>query len=536
MSLAPAEEVARLSAAIRHHDRLYYQNDAPEISDAEYDGLMQRLRALEAAHPELVLPDSPTQRVGGQAAEGFRKSRHLAPMLSLDNAFGPEDFAEFEARIRRFLSLPAEEPLFFIAEPKIDGLSVNLLYESGKFVKGATRGDGVEGEDISANLLTLGSLPRSLPAPFPERIEIRGEVFMDRTDFLTFRASMEAAAAAREARRTQGGKLGAAVVIPVNPRNAAAGSLRQLDPSITAGRPLKLFAYAMGEASEVPVQTHWAWLKLLERWGFAVNPLSEPVTDAAAFQARIAAARPGLAYEIDGVVYKLDRLDWQRRLGFVGRAPRWAIAWKFPAERATTVLERIEIQVGRTGALTPRAIMRPVAVGGVTVTHATLHNEDEIRRLDVRPGDRVVVQRAGDVIPQVVEALPPSGGERGPPFEFPGLCPACGSHAVRPGEDVVRRCTGGLVCPAQTVERLKHFVSRRAMDIEGLGEERIELLHARGWLNAPPTSSACPPARPICRPGRLGGAVHPELFDAIEERAPRASGALPLRARHPPHR
>jgi DNA ligase (NAD+) len=485
MSQAPAEEVAQLSAAIRHHDKLYYENDAPEISDAEYDGLMQRLRALEATHPELVQPDSPTQRVGGQAAEGFRKSRHLAPMLSLDNAFGAADFVEFEARIRRFLSLPAGEPLPFIAEPKIDGLSVNLLYEGGRFVKGATRGDGLVGEDITANLLTLKSLPRRLPAPYPERIEIRGEVFMERADFLAFRASMEAAAAAREARRTSGGKLGAAIVIPVNPRNAAAGSLRQLDPAVTASRPLKLFAYAMGEASEVPVATHWEWLKLLESWGFAVNPLSEPVTDAAAFQELVAAARPELAYEIDGVVYKLDRLDWQRRLGFVGRAPRWAIAWKFAAERATTVLERIEIQVGRTGALTPRAIMRPVAVGGVTVTHATLHNEDEIRRLDVRPGDRVVIQRAGDVIPQVVEALPPPEGERGPPFEFPTLCPACGSHAIRQGEDVVRRCTGGLICPAQTVERLKHFVSRRAMDIEGLGEERIELLHKLGWLNAP---------------------------------------------------
>jgi DNA ligase (NAD+) len=519
VSASPAEDVAALSAVIRHHDRLYYENDAPEISDAEYDALMRRLRALEAAHPDLVQPDSPTQRVGGQAAAGFAKSRHLAPMLSLDNAFAAEDFAEFEARIRRFLNLPADEPLRFIAEPKIDGLSVNLLYEGGRFTKGATRGDGTEGEDITANLLTLRGLPRRLPSPCPERIEIRGEVFMDRADFETYRALMEEALAAREARRVAGGKLGPAVVVPVNPRNAAAGSLRQLDPAVTAQRPLKLFAYAMGEASEVPVETHGEWLQLLKRWGFAVNPLSEPITDAAAFQARIASARAALAYEIDGVVYKLDRLDWQRRLGFVGRAPRWAIAWKFAAERATTTLERIEIQVGRTGALTPRAIMRPVAVGGVTVTHATLHNEDEIRRLDVRPGDRVVIQRAGDVIPQVVEALPPEAGERGAPFEFPALCPACGSHALRLNDDVVRRCTGGLTCPAQTVERLKHFVSRRAMDIEGLGEERIELLHARGWLNAPADIFRLPAREADLSAlegwGRLSIR---KLFDAIEER------------------
>lgn len=483
--MTPAEEIAFLTAEIRRHDRLYYEADAPEIDDAAYDGLMRRLRALEAAHPDLALPDSPTRRVSGAAAEGFRKSRHLAPMLSLDNAFGPADFTEFAASIRRFLRLPEDETLAFVAEPKIDGLSVNLLYEGGRFVKGATRGDGAEGEDVTENLLTLADLPRQLPGEVPARIEIRGEVFMDRADFHAFRAQQQKAAEEREARRERGEKLGPAVPVPVNPRNAAAGSLRQLDPQVTAQRPLRLFAYAMGAASAAPVDTHWHWLEWLAGKGFRVNPLSARITDPQAFQERIAIARPGLAYEIDGVVYKLDRLDWQARLGFVGRAPRWAIAWKFPAERATTTLRRIEIQVGRTGALTPRAVMDPVAVGGVTVTHATLHNEDEIVRLDVREGDRVTIQRAGDVIPQVVEALPPLHGERAAPWQAPATCPACGAHAVRVNGEVVRRCTGGLTCPAQTVERLKHFVSRRAMDIEGLGEERILLLHEKGWLGSP---------------------------------------------------
>ncbi|MBS7813564.1 NAD-dependent DNA ligase LigA [Roseococcus pinisoli] len=479
------EEIARLIAAILHHDRLYYEADAPEVSDAEYDALMRRLRALEAENPDLLRPDSPTQKVSGRAVEGFAKSRHLAPMLSLDNAFGEEDFTEFAARIRRFLSLPETEPLHFIAEPKIDGLSVNLLYERGRFVKGATRGDGIEGEDITPNLLTLKDLPRELPPPFPDLIEIRGEVFLDRADFLTFRAEQERALAEREARKARGAKLGPAVTIPVNPRNAAAGSLRQLDASITASRPLKLFAYAMGQASEVPTDTHEHWLDLLRRWGFSVNPLSTPVTDAAEFQRKMASERAALAYEIDGVVYKIDRLDWQARLGFVGRAPRWAIAWKFPAEQARTKLLAIEIQVGRTGALTPRAVMEPVFVGGVTVTHATLHNEDEIARKDVRIGDTITLQRAGDVIPQVVGVVDADRPDRGPAYQFPTICPACGSHAVRENDDVVRRCTGGLICPAQTVERLKHFASRGAMDIEGLGEENIIQLHEEGLVKSP---------------------------------------------------
>jgi DNA ligase (NAD+) len=472
LSGAAAAEMARLIEEIARHDRLYYEEDAPALSDAEYDALMQRLRALEAEHPALLRADSPTQRVSGRASAGFAKSRHGAPMLSLDNAFAPEDFSEFAARIRRFLALDASVPLVFMGEPKIDGLSVNLLYEAGRFVRGATRGDGAEGEDVTANLLTLATVPRRLAAPFPDSVEIRGEVFCAKGDFLAFNAAEEAAG-----RRTY-----------ANPRNFAAGSLRQLDAAITAQRPLRLFAYAMGAASEAPAETHDAWLGTLRGWGFAVNPLSRLLADeaeAAAFQEEMAARRGLLDYDIDGVVYKLDRLDWQQRLGFAGRAPRWAIAWKFAAERARTKLLAIEIQVGRTGALTPRAVMEPVNVGGVVVRHATLHNEDEIARKDVRVGDTVILQRAGDVIPQIIGHVPelrPAGAQ---PFAFPHACPGCGSHAVRDGEDVVRRCTGGLICPAQRVERLKHFVSRRAMDIEGLGEERILELHEAGLLPGP---------------------------------------------------
>ncbi len=482
-----AAELARLAAEIARHDEAYHRRDAPEISDAEYDALVRRNRELEALFPALMRDDSPSRRVGGAVLEGFAPFTHGVPMLSLDNAFAPEDFSEFCARIRRFLALPETEPVHFVGEPKIDGLSVNLLYEDGRFMRGGTRGDGAVGEDITANLRTLSDLPLRLKAPFPARIEIRGEVFMTRKDFAAFRAQQEAALAERERRRDAGEKLGPAVTVPVNPRNAAAGSLRQLDASITAQRPLKLFAYAMGEASEPVAETHHAWLQTLRRWGFSVNPLSTEFNEAEAadFQARMASERPALAYEIDGVVYKLDRLDWQARLGFVGRAPRWAIAWKFPAEQAQTTLLRIDIQVGRTGALTPRAVMEPVMVGGVSVAHATLHNEDEIARKDVRPGDRVVLQRAGDVIPQIVSVVDPDRPDRPEKFAFPTICPACGSHAVRIGDDVVRRCTGGLICPAQTVERLKHFCGRRAMDIEGMGDERLALMHERGWVVSP---------------------------------------------------
>ncbi len=482
------QELAALAAEIKHHDEAYHKHDAPEITDREYDALVQRNRAIEARFPELVRADSPSRRVGAEAAEGFAKLRHGVPMLSLDNAFAEEDFLAFTASIRRFLKLGAEEVLEFVAEPKIDGLSINLTYENGEFVRGATRGDGMEGEDVTRNLLTLRDLPRKLKAPFPARIEIRGEVFCEKADFLAFRAQQQKAAEEREARRARGEKVGPAITIPVNPRNFAAGSLRQLDPAISAQRPLKLFAYAMGEASEQPAETHWAWLERLKQWGFVVNPLSRllPQEHAAVeFQKQVADGRAALSYDIDGMVYKLNRLDWQRRLGFVGRAPRWAIAWKFPAEQATTKLLDIEIQVGRTGALTPRAVMEPVGVGGVMVTHASLHNEDEIARKDIRIGDTVILQRAGDVIPQILGIVPEKRPAEAKPFVFPETCPACGSHAVRPPGEVVRRCTGGLICPAQTVERLIHFARRNAMDIEGLGIENVQKLFDEGLVKSP---------------------------------------------------
>ncbi len=486
--LDAAIELAALAREIVRHDRLYHAKDQPEITDAAYDALVARNRAIEARFPQLIRSDSPSRRVGAPVAEGFAKSRHGEPMLSLDNVFSPEEFSDFCKRIRRFLGLAETEALAFVGEPKIDGLSINLLYENGVFIKGATRGDGAEGEDVTANLLTIPSLPRQLKPPFPASIEIRGEVFMEKADFLSFHATQEAAAEAREARRAVGEKLGEAVVIPANPRNAAAGSLRQLDARITATRPLKLLAYAIGAASEAPAETHHDFLDELRRWGFAVNPLSQRLEseDAAeSYQAEIGAGRAALAHDIDGVVYKLDRIDWQRRLGFVGRAPRWAGAWRFPAEQAVTKLLNIEIQVGRTGALTPRAVMEPVNVGGVVVRHATLHNEDEIARKDIRIGDTVMLQRAGDVIPQILGVVLEKRPADAEPYAFPLNCPACGSHAIRDGEDVVRRCTGGLICPAQTTERLRHFVSRRAMDIEGLGEENIQFLFDAGLIKSP---------------------------------------------------
>jgi DNA ligase (NAD+) len=483
-----ALELAALAAEIAHHRDLYYRKDAPAISDAEYDALEARNTAIEARFPHLVRADSPSQRVGAAPSEAFAKVRHGEPMLSLDNVFSAGEFAEFCARIRRFLRLPMDEPLRFVAEPKIDGLSINLLYENGVFVRGATRGDGIEGEDVTANLRTIADLPQRLTGKFPARIEVRGEVFMEKADFLAFRDAQAKAAAEREARRRRGEKLGEAVVIPANPRNAAAGSVRQLDPRVTASRPLKLIAYGMGAASEAPAKTHWEYLARLAEWGFRTNPLSrllESEAEAASFQALMAEQRASLAYDIDGVVYKLNRLDWQARLGFVGRAPRWAVAWKFPAEQAMTKLLAIEIQVGRTGALTPRAVMEPVNLGGVVVRHATLHNEDEIARKDIRVGDTVIIQRAGDVIPQIVGVVKEKRPKDAVPFAFPTHCPVCGSHAVRAAGEAVRRCTGGLVCPAQTVERLKHFASRRAMDIEGLGEENIELLFREGLVKSP---------------------------------------------------
>jgi DNA ligase (NAD+) len=474
-ALTPAEaeaELARLAGAIAHHDVQYYRQDAPEVSDADYDALRQRNAAIEARFPDLVRDDSPAKRLGAAPASGFAKRRHRAPMLSLGNVFSAEDFAEFCARARRFLGLPADATLRFVGEPKIDGLSINLTYEGGRFVNGATRGDGTEGEDVTANLLTLQSLPRKLRGRAPAAIEIRGEVFMRKADFLALNQAQEAA-----------GK-----PLYANPRNAAAGSLRQLDASITEARRLSLFAYAMGEASEAPAETHWDYLDRLRRWGFEVNPLSELLpseAEAAAFQARIGEQRAGLEYDIDGVVYKIDDLALQRRLGFVGRDPRWAIAWKFPAQQATTVLLGIRIQVGRTGALTPVADLQPVNVGGVLVEHATLHNEDEIGRLDVRIGDTVTLQRAGDVIPQILGVVLDKRPADAEPWVFPDHCPVCGSAAVRPPGEVVRRCTGGLICAAQRVERLIHFVSRPAFDIEGLGEKTIREFYDEGWLHSP---------------------------------------------------
>ncbi len=467
-----ASELAHLAREIAHHDRLYHQQDAPEISDAEYDALRRRNAAIEARFPHLIRPDSPSSRVGGTPESGFAKLRHRVPMLSLDNAMNAEEFSEFCARARRFLGLPAGEKLEFVAEPKIDGLSINLTYEHGRFVHGATRGDGTIGEDVSANLRTMQSVPTKLKGHAPALIEIRGEVFMTKADFL----------AMNEAQAKAGHKVFA------NPRNAAAGSLRQLDAKITAGRPLSLFAYAMGETSEPVAATHWEYLQRLRQWGFDVNPLSQRVPDeaaAAGFQANIAAERSGLGYDIDGVVYKIDDLGLQRRLGFVGRAPRWAIAWKFPAEQAMTVLQDIRIQVGRTGALTPVARLEAVNVGGVLVQNASLHNEDEIARKDIRIGDTVVLQRAGDVIPQILSVVLERRPPNAKPFVYPEKCPVCGSHAVRPPGEAVRRCTGGLICGAQRVERLIHFVSRPAFDIDGLGEKTIQEFYDEGWLHSP---------------------------------------------------
>ena len=468
-----AAELERLTREIGRHDKLYYQKDAPAIADAEYDALRRRLEAIEARFPELKRLDSPTRRVGAAPAQGFAKVTHLKPMLSLGNAFSAEDVNEFVASVRRFLKLGADEPVELAAEPKIDGLSANLRYEKSVFVQGATRGDGAVGEDITANLKTIADVPHRLKDKgVPALIEVRGEVYIGRRDFVKLNQA-----------RKKADEPGFA-----NPRNAAAGSTRQLDPSISAKRPLRFFAYAWGEANDLPAGTHWGVIEHLREWGFKTNPLAKlckTTEEALKLHARLAEQRAALDYEIDGVVYKVNRLDWQERLGFVSRAPRWAIAHKFPAEQAETVLKEIKIQVGRTGALTPVAVLEPVRVGGVTVEHATLHNEDEIARKDVRVGDTVVVQRAGDVIPQIVRVIEDKRPKNSKPYRFPDQCPVCGSKAVREEGEVVRRCTGGLTCPAQAVERLRHFVSRAAMDIDGLGEESIQELFDKGFLRGP---------------------------------------------------
>ncbi len=479
MTRAEAEtELERLAAVIARADTAYYRDDEPVMSDADYDSLRQRNAAIEARFADLVRPDSPAARIGAAPASGFARARHAAPMLSLDNAFTETDVIEFVERVRRFLGLGKDCVVALTAEPKIDGVSLNLTYSGGRLVRAATRGDGQIGEDVTANASVVRDIPGRLSGEgWPDEIEIRGEVYMRHDDF-----------ASLNAREAEAGRK-----IFANPRNAAAGSLRQLDVSVTRGRPLHFFAHGWAAVSSAFAETQSAALAAISGWGLPVNPLMSRHEDAdrllEAYGA-IAARRADLGYDIDGVVYKVDRLDWQSRLGALTRVPRWAIAHKFPAERAETILEEIDIQVGRTGTLTPVARLRPVTVGGVVVSNATLHNEDEIARLDVRPCDRVEVQRAGDVIPQVLGVLDPDRTGRSPAFLMPETCPRCGSAAVREQNadgsvDVRRRCTGGLVCPAQRVERLKHFVSRRALDIEGLGAKQVELFHEAGVLKGP---------------------------------------------------
>ncbi|GAJ30561.1 NAD-dependent DNA ligase LigA [Acidomonas methanolica] len=470
----PEQDHARLEALIARWDEAYHLRDSPEVTDAEYDATRRQLLALEAAHPELRRNGGASSRVGAPPDSAFGKHRHRVPMLSLDNVFNPEEFGQFVARAARFLGLDdaAVNDLAFVAEPKIDGLSISLTYENRRLVAGATRGDGQEGEDVTANLRTLRDIPEALPEDAPDFIEIRGEIFLTKAEFLELNRQAD----------LNGQRPFA------NPRNAAAGSLRQLDPEITRSRPLSLFAYAQGYAAHRVAPTHWEYLATLRRWGFDVNPHSAFIPHAAdipAYVENLGRVRADLPYDIDGVVLKIDDIPLQERLGFVGRAPRWAVAWKFPAEQAITRLIRIEIQVGRTGALTPTAHLEPVNVGGVLVSRATLHNEDEIARKDVRPGDLVRLQRAGDVIPQILGRVEEPGTERGPAFVFPDRCPVCGALAVRPPGEVVRRCTGGLTCEAQVVERLIHFVSRAAFDIEGLGEKSIREFHDAGLIHNP---------------------------------------------------
>jgi DNA ligase (NAD+) len=478
VTLAKArEEHARLQAEIAEHDRRYHGLDAPTISDAEYDALRRRYTALEEQFPKLVDADSANRKVGAAPSEKFAKVRHRVPMLSLGNIFADEDVEEFCARVRRFLGLNDGAPLDVVAEAKIDGLSCSLRYENGELVQAATRGDGYEGEDVTANVRVVEAIPKRLKGA-PQVFEARGEVYMRHADF-----------AALNARQAAAGK-----PIYANPRNFAAGSLRQLDPRMTAERPLQFFAYAWGEVSEPFAPTQFGAIEAMHRFGLPTNPMTKLCRSAEELLAQyrsIEERRATLAYDIDGVVYKVNDLTLQQRLGFVSRSPRWAVAHKFPAEQATTIVEAIEINVGRTGALTPIAKLKPVTVGGVVVSNATLHNEDEIARKDVRVGDTVLVQRAGDVIPQVLAVVLDKRPADSKPYVFPETCPICGSAALREidektGEkDVVRRCTGTLICPAQAVEGLKHFASRNAFDIEGLGEKLIELFFTKGLIRTP---------------------------------------------------
>jgi len=472
-------EIERLAAEIGAHDRRYYQEDAPTVSDAAYDALRRRNEEIEARFPALVRADSPSRRVGAQPSQKFAKVRHAIPMLSLGNAFADTEVAEFVERVRRFLRLAADERVVFTAEPKIDGLSCTLRYEDGRLVRGATRGDGTEGEDVTANVRTLADIPKELRGKnAPGICEVRGEVYMTKSAFL----------ALNERQRAAGKQIFA------NPRNSAAGSLRQLDAAITSSRPLGFFAYSWGEMSAMPAQTQSGMVKWFAARGFKINPLMQvcdSIDAMLAFHHEIEAQRASLDYDIDGVVYKVDRLDWQQRLGFVSRNPRWAIAHKFPAEKATTVVKDIDIQVGRTGALTPVAKLEPVTVGGVVVQNASLHNADEIERLGVRKNDTVTIQRAGDVIPQVLGVIMEKRPKSAKPYKFPTHCP-CPLHTpvvrdtTASGEEgVIARCTGEFACPYQKVEHLKHFVSRRAFDIEGLGEKQIMLFFEQRWVTEP---------------------------------------------------
>jgi DNA ligase (NAD+) len=510
-------ELEALAAEIARHDELYHAKDAPEISDAAYDALVKRNLALDARFPDLVREDSPSRRVGAAPAEAFGKVRHDVAMLSLGNAFEDTEITEFVERVRRFLRVPQDDGLMILAEPKIDGLSISLRYENGRLIQAATRGDGTTGENVTANVMTIREIPHRLKGKdVPELIDVRGEIYLAHADF----------------RRLNAAQAEAGDKVFANPRNAAAGSLRQLDAGITARRPLKFFSYAWGRASRLPSDTQSGVVDAFERWGLPVNALRRRCKgpdELLAFYRSMAEKRASLGYDIDGVVYKVDRLDFQERLGFVSRSPRWAIAHKFPAEQTVTVLRDIEIQVGRTGALTPVAKLEPVTVGGVVVSNATLHNEDEITRKDVRIGDTVVVQRAGDVIPQVVSVVldkRPKGARK---FVFPEVCPVCGSHAVRETDektgkaDVVRRCTGGLICAAQAKERLKHFVSRNAFDIEGLGGERIELFFDEELIRQPADiftleARNAKSANPLQHRKGFGAKSIENLFKAIDAR------------------
>jgi DNA ligase (NAD+) len=471
-----ANELMRLAKAIAHHNRRYHAEDAPEISDAEYDALVRRNNELEAAFPHLVRADSPNKAVGAAVdGSGLKKVTHAKRMMSLDNAFDDADVADFGARVRRYLNLPEGVEVALTAEDKIDGLSCSLRYENGVLVQAATRGDGTVGEDVTANVRTVSDIPQKLTGDVPAIFEIRGEIYMAKADFVALNARLLADADTPEKARQF-----------ANPRNAAAGSLRQKDANVTASRPLRFLAHGWGEVSALPADTQAGVLAAIASWGLPVSPMLVRVDGAEAALAhyrQIEQQRADLPYDIDGVVYKVDRLDWQDRLGFVAKAPRWAIAHKFPAERAETTLEAIDIQVGRTGKLTPVGRLTPVTVGGVVVSNVTLHNRDEIARLGVRPGDRVVVQRAGDVIPQIVENLTSDAARDA--YKFPDHCPDCSSEAVAEEGEVDVRCTGGLICPAQRVQRLIHFVSRAALDIEGLGEKTIQEFFDLGWLESP---------------------------------------------------